>query len=124
MKKILKCFIIIALFVGIGFNNSCYAKRNPACTGSSKAVVLQVFNEGALAYHCPRVIWNSYSSYQTACKLEGTLVYLTENRNYVDDQIIKLNRNECFAENGVYRYENKKGDIKTVRAIDIILSRY
>lgn len=45
---------------------------------------------------------------------------LTQNNNYVDEQIIKIKRSECFAESETYRYYNKNNDIKTVRAIDII----
>ncbi len=40
--------------------------------------------------------------------------------NYVDEQMVKIKKNECFAEIGTFRYTNKKDDIKTVRAIKII----
>ena len=68
---------------------------------------------------CPRVNWD-YSDFKTACRLDGKLVFLSPDYNYIDDQLIKLSRKECFAEVGTYRYINKKDDRKTVRAVEII----
>ncbi len=120
MKKVV---CILSIFIGLGMFNVCFAEKNPACTSGSKILILQVLDEGALGFICPRVNW-SYSNYETACKLDGRLVYLTPNNNYVDEQIVKIKRNECFAEIGTYRYMNKKDDIKTVRAIEIINKLY
>lgn len=82
-------------------------------------MILQVLNEGVLGYICPKVNW-MYDNYKTACRLDGRLVYLTPVNNYVDEQMVKIKKNECFAEIGTFRYTNKKDDIKTVRAIKII----
>ncbi len=116
MKKVV---CILSIFIGLGMFNVCFAEKNPACTSGSKILILQVLDEGALGFICPRVNW-SYSNYETACKLDGRLVYLTQSNNYVDEQIVKIKRSECFAESGTYKYFNKEGDRKTVRAIDII----
>ena len=120
MKKVLCIFSII---IGLGIFNTCFAEKNPACTSGSKILILQVLDEGALGHICPKVNWN-YSDYKIACKLDGRLVYLTPDNNYVDDQMVKIRRNECFAEIGTYKYLNKKDDIKTVRPIEIINKFY
>ena len=116
MKKMI---CVLSIVIGLGVFNVCYAEKNPACTSGSKILILQVLDEGALGFICPRINWN-YSSDKMACKLDGRLIYLTQNNNYVDEQIIKIKRNECFAESGTYKYFNKEGYRKTVRAIDII----
>lgn len=100
-----------------------FCEKNPACTSGSKILILQVLDDGVLWHICPKVNWN-YSDYKTDCKPDGRLVYLTPDNNYVDEQIVKIKRNECFAEIGTYRYLNKKDDIKTVRAIEIINKFY
>lgn len=117
-----KLFILI-FSISFGFFNVSYAERNLACSKGSKAVVFQVLDQGVLAFICPRFNFE-YDSDITACKIKGRLVYLTHNNNYVDNQMIKLKRNQCFAEGGAYQYKNKEGDIKTVREIDIINSRW
>lgn len=116
MKKFL---CIVNIFICLELFNVCFAEKNPACTSGSKVLILQVLDEGALGYICPKTNWD-YSDFRMACKLDGRLVYLTQNNNYVDEQLIKLEKNECFSESGTYRYYNKNNDRKTVRAIDII----
>lgn len=116
MKKVV---CILSIFIGLGMFNACFAEKNPACTSGSKVLILQVLDEGALGYICPKTNWD-YSDFRIACKFDGKLVYLTQNNNYVDEQLVKLEKNECFSESGTYKYFNKEGDRKTVRAIDII----
>ena len=48
------------------------------------------------------------------------LVFLSPDNNYVDDQLVKISRKECFAEVGTFQYINKNNDRKTVRAVEII----
>lgn len=120
MKQLSILILIFILILGVPL--PCIAKKNPACIPGSRALIFQVLNTGALAHICPRFNY-SYDDTRTACQLKGTLVHLIYNDNYVDNQLIKLNRNQCFGTGGAYRYENKNGDIKTVREIGIIYSK-
>ena len=114
----MKKFICLILFL-LSFSVNVSFAKNDACTSGSKLLVLQVLDDGVLGYICPRVNWD-YSDFKTACRLDGKLVFLSPDYNYVDDQLIKLSRKECFAEVGTYRYINKKDYRKTVRAVEII----
>ncbi len=117
MKNFL-CFL--AVFISLAMCDVFCAEKNPACTSGSNIFILQpLLDNAALGFICPSVNW-SYSSYQLACQLDGRLVYITPNNNYVDNQLVKIKRNECFAEGGVYQYINKNGDLKTVRIVEII----
>lgn len=99
--------------------NICFAQKNPACISETRVIIFQVLNEGALAHICPRFDFQ-YNRLIDSCRYNGALVYITYNDNYVDNQLIKLRKDQCFTTGGAYRYSNKNGDIKTVRKISII----
>lgn len=113
MKKII--LILLLLFTA----NTCSAQKNSACISETQAIIFQVLDEGALAHICPRFDFQ-YDKLIDSCRYNGTLVYITHNDNYVDNQLVKLHKNQCFASGGAYRYQNKNGDIKTIREISII----
>lgn len=115
MKKLVYFVATLFLFS----SNLSYANSNEACTDGSKFLVLQVLDNGVLGYICPRINWDSYD-YKTACRSNGRLVFLSPDNNYVDDQLVKISRKECFAEVGTFQYINKKDDRKTVRVVEII----
>ena len=118
MKK-----ICILLGIFLLFNSTCWAEKNNACTTGKTAVILQVLDNGALAHICPPFNFLEENPI-LSCRLKGTLVHFNYNDNYVDDQVIELHRGQCFAEGGAYKYQNKNGDIKTVRDISIMYSKY
>lgn len=79
--------------------------ENKNCMGVQKVQVLQVIEDGyALATECKN----------SSCY--GMAVLLTPQRNidYYDDMIVTLPEDKCFIQNGVYKYEAKSGNSKTV----------
>ncbi len=113
MKKIILLgFLLLA-------TNACFAQKNPACISETQAIIFQVLDKGVLAHVCPRFDFQ-YDKLINSCRYNGVLVYIDYNDNYVDNQLIKLHKNQCFASGGAYRYVNKEGDIKTIREISII----
>ena len=123
MNNKLIFFIFLTLYVCFANQNICCAKKNPECVSGSRAIIIQALDDGALAKICPPfIIYNSdvFGSYNSFCKQEGTLVYLIKNRDYADEDMVKLNKKQCFASRGTYKYINKLGDEKNIRALDII----
>lgn len=119
MKKCVYLVVILLLFC----TNVSFANSNQACTNGSRLLVLQVLDNGVLGHICPSMFWNIVKEdpyFQTSCRIHGRLVFLFPDNNYVDDQLIKISRKECFAEVGTFQYTNKKDDRKTVRAVKII----
>ena len=53
------------------------------------------------------------------CKT-GQFVYFDFNLDFVDNQMFTLPKNYYFYAEGVYKYENKNNDIKTVRKVSLI----
>ncbi|MBQ4123794.1 hypothetical protein IJD44_08775 [bacterium] len=119
MKKIP---MILLFFLVFGFFDVAFAEKNPECIRGRKFLVAQVLERGVLAYVCPIVNWHDYSV-KTDCIFNGQLVFLTDNDNYVDEQIVKLNRKQCLVEKGTYQYWAKNDTRKTVRKVSIENSR-
>ena len=72
--------------------------------------VIQVLDQGvALA--------NEYNGEYSIGGL--TVLLIMEDEYYYDDQIIELNSNQCFKQNGVYTYMNKMGNEMTVPIVSL-----
>lgn len=119
MKKL---FVFLLLFFIFCSSNIALAEKNPDCVRGRRFLVAQVLERGVLAYVCPIVNWHDYSV-KTDCIFNGQLVFLTDNDNYVDEQIVKLNRKQCLVEKGTYQYWAKNDTRKTVRKVSIENSR-
>lgn len=72
--------------------------------------VIQVLDQGvALA--------NEYNGEYSIGGL--TVLLIMEDEYFYDDQIIELNSNQCFKQNGVYTYMNKIGNEMTVPIVSL-----
>lgn len=72
--------------------------------------VIQVLDQGvALA--------NEYNGEYSIGGL--TVLLIMEDEYFYDDQIIELNSNQCFKQNGVYTYMNKMGNEMTVPIVSL-----
>ncbi len=93
--------------------------RNEKCFESTYMQVFQVFDDGILGYICPS------GEYFDNC-WKGDLIYMpvpAKTNDFVDDQKVILNQDECFESNGTYKYLTKENVKKTVRKIKIIKSQ-
>lgn len=85
--------------------------KNEYCMDMERFKVFQVFESGAaLASHCEKTDYDF---------CYGKTVLLTPQRgvDYYDDMIVTAPENKCAVQDGVYRYENREGIIKTVPII-------
>ena len=88
-------------------------ERNENCMDFRRFKVFQVFNDGyALASACT-------SEFSPDLCL-GATVLLTPKRNleYYDDMYVSVPNDKCAVQNGVYKYETKSNDHKTVPIIN------
>lgn len=74
--------------------------------------VLQVIHDNAALVHGK----NQYGDYW------GTLYLITNdnNRYYYDDEIIEVPKGKCVRQLGIYKYQTKSKDYKTVPIISIV----
>lgn len=87
-------------------------EHNPACMSMKKFKVFQVFGDNsALANDC------TTDEKELFCF--GAVVLLEPQRtiDYYDDMYISVPKDKCSVQNGVYRYEAKNGNLKTVPII-------
>ena len=87
-------------------------ERNENCMDMSRFQVFQVFDDSyALANACTADWDSSYCN--------GAVVLLTPQRNieYYDEMYVSAPENKCAVQNGVYKYETKNKDYKTVPVI-------
>lgn len=97
--------------------------RSEKCLDSSKLKVLQVVDDGVLAFRCPTDYPSYYNDAFEACTVKGELSYLpvpTGENDYVDGQRVTLDKTKCFANDGTYSYTAKNDVKKTVRRIRVI----
>jgi hypothetical protein len=93
------------------------------CIASPYLRVMQVGDKGVLGHICP----TSYPSYDSnafdSCIFNGDAIFMevlkTQN-NFVDNQKITLEKNQCFVGNGTYAYTSADGQRRTVRSIVIL----
>lgn len=86
-------------------------EHNPACMNMKKFKVFQVSDDNAaLAKDCT-------TEENGFCF--GAVVLLEPQRtiDYYDDMYVYTPKNKCAVQDGVYRYETKSGDLKTVPII-------
>lgn len=87
-------------------------EHNPACMSMKKFRVFQVFNDNsALANEC--------TTEEKEMFCFGAVVLLEPQRtiDYYDDMYVSTPKDKCSVQNGVYRYETKNGNLKTVPII-------
>ena len=87
-------------------------EQNPNCMDMKRFQVFQVFEDNyALANACTADWDSSYCN--------GAVVLLTPQRNieYYDEMYVSAPENKCAVQNGVYKYETKNKDYKTVPVI-------
>lgn len=95
------------------------------CMQSPKLQVLQVLDDGILAYLCPTDS-RSYLASEVPwhdCVMNGDVVFMPvarEANDYVDEQKVTLTKTQCFVGDGTYKYPRKNGDMATVRKIKVL----
>lgn len=110
MKKIFMLLIFILSSCTITDSISEIGVDNKDCIGVRRFKVLQVIGDSALAYECFTQDCSDY--------YHNTLDLITkDNVDYYDDMIYEVAPDKCAVRNGVYKYENKQGTIKTVSVI-------
>jgi len=126
----MKKMCLLGLFLLAGCSNLQLASRpntinGETCMQSSKLRVLQVIDDGILAYLCPTDS-QGYSSSGDSwydCVMHGDTVFMpvapTAN-DYVDEQKVTLTKTQCFVADGTFKYPRKNGVIATVRKIKIL----
>ena len=105
-------FILVILI--LLFSNMCFADGVYGRISNKRGFILQVFDRGALGFICPKWALDSDD-----CR-QGQFVYFDFDLDFVDEQMFTLPKNYYFYADGVYKYTNKKNDIKTVRKISLI----
>lgn len=85
--------------------------------------VLQVVDEGILAYLCPINYPSYYDDVFEACVTKGDIVFMEvpkKQNDFVDNQKITLAKNQCFVGNGTYSYTSNNGQRRTVRNLVVL----
>ena len=98
---------------------------NEKCYDSPNMKVLQILNDGILAYLCPVADSRSRLDVFDFCHLNGDVVYMkvkSSENDYVDDQKVSLPADKCFVPDGTYTYPTKY-ERKRVRKIKIMNSQ-
>lgn len=99
------------------------AIRGVECVDSPYMKVFQVVDGGILAHICPTNYPSYYDDAFEACVTKGDTVFMEvpkEVNNFVDDQKITLEKNQCFVGNGTYSYTSSDGRRRTVRNIAVL----
>ena len=107
MKKLILITLCLLL------SNMCFAK-DYGVIKNKRGLVFQALDSGALGYICPK-----WALGDDDCKA-GQFVYFDFNYDFVDNQRFTLPKNYYFYADGVYKYTNKKDDIRTVRKVSLI----
>jgi len=97
--------------------------RGAECLESHYMKVFQVVDEGILAHICPLNYPSYYVNTFEACSVKGDTVFMEvpkKQNDFVDDQKITLEKNQCFVGNGTYSYTSADGRRRTVRNIVVI----
>ncbi len=97
--------------------------RGADCLESPYMKVLQVVDEGVLAHLCPVNYPSYYDDAFEACTLKGDTVFMEipkKQNDFVDEQKITLQKNQCFVGNGTFSYTSADGRRRTVRNIVVV----
>ncbi len=95
--------------------------RNPKCEDINAFKVFQVLDNYVLATVCRDADIHIFKNYE-ACTGHVVSFRKVKETIYFDDQIIKVNDNECAIYTGTYQYPTKQG-YKTVPIVKIINSQ-
>jgi len=93
------------------------------CIESPYMKVLQVVDDGVLAYICPTNYPSYYDDAFEACIVKGDTVFMEvpkKQNDFVDNQKITLAKNQCFVGNGTYSYTSNDGRRRTIRNIVVL----
>lgn len=109
MKKII--LVVFCLFLAnIGFARNI----NNGAISNGRCFIQQALGYGALGYICPK-----YSICKDDCRM-GQFVYFDFDFDFVDNQMYHVPKGYCLYADGVYRYENMKGQQRTVRKVKLM----
>lgn len=100
--------------------------RSPNCIQSPHLKVMQVLDNGILAYVCPVTAEYPYKTVFEGCWIKGDLTFMEvpeEHNQFVDDQELTLPDDTCFVPAGTYKYTTKDNIKKTVRLIGVMDSQ-
>lgn len=110
MKKIFMFLIFILSSCTIVDSIREIGVDNKDCIGVRRFKILQVIEDAALAHEC----------FTSDCSdaYKNTLDLIIKDKvDYYDDMIYEVPADKCAIRNGVFKYENKEGSIKTVSVI-------
>ena len=112
----MKKFLLLVLPITIMFFGCTTPSQDPPdkCIGHFQFEVLQVLDDGLLAWICRR---------HNEPKLNRQLVYIpvnTKGEIYFDGQIINRPKGTCPIYTGSYSYITKGGDDKTVAKVEFV----
>jgi hypothetical protein len=99
--------------------------RNELCYETPFMKVMQVLDNGILAYLCQTNFQSNYSDVFEGCYISGDVVFMPlkkSQNDFVDEQKFILPQDKCFIADGTYKYQTTDGRGKTVRKIRIIES--
>ena len=124
MKKLLILFLFISLTGCAQLQMASRPKTigGETCMQSPKLQVLQVLDDGILAYLCPTRKRSYQDNLWENCH-NGDIVFMSVTRkanDYVDNQKITLTKTQCFVRDGVFKYTRKDGREATIRNIKIL----
>ena len=118
------CGIVLTFIVSTVLNNA--PEQNEAaiwfdtpgeCLSTKPFEVMQVLGKHQAL--CYEVKWNELLKRYIATDLLVLLVNDNE-EYYYDDQLIKVPKGKCMRQVGIYRYETKAEDMKTVPIVKIM----
>lgn len=113
MKKICLFLALILSACSITDSVSEFGVDNQNCIGVRKFKVLQALGHNtALAYECDDSDCSWYYNNNLDMILGDNV-----NEDLYDGMIYEVPTDKCAVRNGVYKYENKQGDIKTVSQV-------
>ena len=92
-------------------NDIQYFQKPGDCITKNDLQVFQVLEIGALAHELKPTDWGTTNGLVV-------LIY-SDNISFYDEQKIKIPKNKCARQIGVYTYETKNNNIKTVPVVEI-----
>lgn len=125
---ILKVLFMTAVLVSTGCETMKVATRPKTiggfeCLDSPYMKVLQIIDKGILAYICPINYPSYYDDTFEACAIKGDAVFMEvpkKQNDFVDNQKITLEKNQCFVGNGTFSYTSADGQRRTVRNVVVV----
>lgn len=118
MKKILLFLVLILAACSTIDSLSEFGVDNKNCIGVRRFKILQViYQGGALAYECDTIDCENYFNNNLDLILE-------RNTDFYDDMIYEVPSDKCAIRNGVYRYQAKDKNIKTVSQVMFTYKNY